>query len=72
MNKYFGTGSHISSKARYGQNKTLAGVRSAILQNKSMLLGTSDPEKWHSILREEFPQVKLRLVKNGVMINDQK
>jgi hypothetical protein len=70
MNRYFGTGSHKSSKEKYAQNKTLAGVRAAILQNKSMLLGTSNPEKWHTLLRTEFPDVGLRIVENGVMINE--
>jgi len=70
MNRYFGTGSQRSSKAKHNRNQTLAGVRAAILQNKSMLLGTSNHEKWHTILRETFPDVKLRIVEGGVLINE--
>lgn len=70
MNRYFGTASAKSSKAKYATNQTLAGVRAAILQNKAMLLGTSDPEKWHTILRDTFPDVRLKIVENGVLINE--
>lgn len=70
MNTYFGTATGKTSKHRYEKNKTLATVRVAIIQNKSMLLGTSNPEKWHTILRDEFPDVKLKIVENGVVINE--
>jgi len=70
MNIYFGTATAKTSKAKHEKNKTLASVRIAIMQNKCMLLGTANPEKWHTILRDEFPNVKLRIVENGVMINE--
>jgi len=69
MNRYFGTIKN-GSRQRYAKNQTLAGVRAAILQNKALMLGTDDPEKWHSILREAFPDVKLRIIEGGVMINE--
>ena len=70
MNKYFGTKSHKTSKAAYARNTTLAAIRAAIIGNRSMKLGTSDPEKWHTILRDEFPDVSLRIVDGGVLINE--
>lgn len=70
MNKYFGNA--YGKRNNYERNKTLAGVRAAILQNKSMLLGTSKPEYWHSILRETFPDVTLRITEQGVLINERK
>jgi len=54
----------------WGRNKTLASVRAAILQNKALLLGTSNPEKWHTLLRAEFPDVALRITEQGVLINE--
>ena len=71
MNKYFGTGSHRSSKIDYQKNITLGSIRSAILRGKSMCLGTSHPEKWHEIIRKEFPDVSLRMEKAAVFINEQ-
>jgi hypothetical protein len=70
VNKYFGTASHKSSKKQYEKNKTLALVRMSILQNKSMCLGTSSPEKWHTILRTEFPNVALRIDGDCLIINE--
>lgn len=70
MNRYFGTGSYKTSKAAYAKNTTLAAIRSAIITNRSMKLGTSDPEKWHTILRQEFPDVNLKIVDGGVLINE--
>jgi len=70
MNRYFGTATAKSSKQAWGRNKTLASVRAAILRNKALMLGTSDPEKWHTILRDTFPDVKLRITEQGVMINE--
>lgn len=70
MNTYFGTATAKTSKQKYEINKTLACVRVAIIKNKSMLLGTSNPEKWHTILRDEFPNVTLKIVENGVVINE--
>lgn len=70
MNTYFGTATAKTSKQRYEKNKTLACVRVAIMKNKSMLLGTSNPEKWHTILRTEFPEVGLRITEQGVVINE--
>lgn len=67
---YFGTKSYRSSKTNYDKNITLGSIRSAILNNKAMLLGTSNPEKWHTILRDEFPNVKLRITSEGVVINE--
>ncbi len=72
MNRYFGTATAKSSKQAWGRNKTLASVRAAILQNKSLLLGTSNPEEWHTLLRVEFPDVKLRITDDGVLINEKR
>jgi hypothetical protein len=70
MNKYFGTATAKSSRQVYEKNKTLAAVRVAIMQNKAMCLGTSNPEKWHTILRDEFPNVPLRIDEEAVYINE--
>lgn len=70
MNKYFGTANHKNGRLAHARNITLGSVRSAILHNKSLMLGTSNPEKWHTILRKEFPDVKLRIVDGGVLINE--
>jgi hypothetical protein len=68
MNKYFV--SRRSTKGQYVINKTLASVRSAILQNKATKVMAADPEKWYSLLCEEFPDVKLRITKDAVYINE--
>lgn len=70
LNKYFGTASAKSSKKAYQTNLTLGSIRAAILQNRAMCLGTSEPEKWHTILRAEFPNVSLRIDKDAVYINE--
>lgn len=70
MNQYFGTATARSSKKQYEKNKTLALVRMSIIQNKVMCLGTSNPEKWHTILRDEFPDVPLRISDSAVYINE--
>lgn len=70
MNKYFGVATAKTSKGKYEQNKTLAAVRVAIMQNKVMKIGTNNPEKWHTILRDEFPNVTLKIVSDGVIINE--
>lgn len=69
MNKYFGT-ARSYGKSEHRRNMTIAAVRSAILRNKSMLLGTTTPEKWHTILRAEFPDVSLRIDGNSLIINE--
>lgn len=69
MNKYFGTATNYG-KSEHAKNVTLGAVRSAILNNRAMRLGTSTPEKWHTILRAEFPNVSLRIVEDGVIINE--
>lgn len=70
MNKYFGTASAKTSKQAYEKNKTLAAIRVAIMNGKVIKLGTSHTEKWHTILRTEFPDVKLKIVEDGVVINE--
>lgn len=70
MNRYFGTNSHKRSKSEHSKNMTLAAVRSSIIRGNAMKLGTSEPEKWHTILRKEFPDVSLKLVEDGVVINE--
>lgn len=69
MKTYFGSAGKYGRQA-HERNRTLGGIRTAVIAGKSMLLGTSKPEHWHSILRKEFPDVSLRLVENGVMINE--
>jgi hypothetical protein len=69
VNKYSGT-ARSYGKSEHARNVTIAAVRSAILRNKTMLLGTSHTEKWHTILRTEFPDVKLKIVEDGVVINE--
>lgn len=69
MNKYFGT-ARSYGKNEHRRNMTIASVRAAMLTGKSLMLGTSEPEKWHTILRTEFPDVPLRIIDNGVMINE--
>ena len=69
MNKYFGTARNYG-KSEHRKNVTLGTVRMAILTNKIMCLGTTEPEKWHTILREEFPDVSLRIDGCAVYINE--
>lgn len=71
MNKYFGT-ARSYGKTEHACNITIAAVRSAILRNKTMLLGTSNPEKWHTILRTEFPDVSLRIADCGNLFINEK
>lgn len=69
MNKYFGT-ARSYGKAEHQKNITLGSIRAAIINNRAMCLGTSDPEKWHTILRTEFPDVNLRIDRNAIYINE--
>lgn len=68
MNKYFGT--TYGNRHDRAKNITLASIRRAILINKSMLLGTTKVDYWHDIIRKEFPDVPLRKMENGIMINE--
>ena len=73
MNKYFGTTrAKYGGKGEHAKNVTLASIRSAILINKSMLLGTTKVDYWYDIIRKEFPDVPLRKTENGVVINEKK
>ena len=69
MNKYFGTARNYG-KSEHARNVTIAAVRSSILNNKTMMLATTTPEKWHTILRTEFPNVSLRIDGNSLIINE--
>ena len=64
MNNYF------QSAKRQGKSVlTLNAIRIAIIQNKTMLLGTTKIDHWMHLLKDEFPDVRLKAVDGGIEIN---
>lgn len=66
----FASNRNRTGRAQHAINITLGSIRSAILRNKSMCLGTSKVDYWYDLIRKEFPEVNLRKAENAIFINE--
>ena len=66
----FASNRNRTGRAQHAVNITLGSIRSAILRNKSMCLGTSKVDHWYNLIRKEFPEVSLRKADGAIFINE--
>jgi hypothetical protein len=57
-------------RRKHRENITLGAIRSAVIRNRHLMLGTSKPQYWFDLIKKEFPNIPLRMDKQAVYINE--